>query len=544
MESPAYRPALIVDTSGYVGVWENSPGAIVDVNGTLILEKGTSIDEFSVDGTLAGDSNDAVPTEWAVKTYVDGAAGGTLDHSLLANLDYASASHTGFEPTVTKGNLTETTSNVLTITGGTGAVIGSGATIAVGLATPSNGDTTHLSTADQIYDFCVAGYQPLDADLTSIAALGTDANKMAYTTAANTWAEADITAAGRAILDDAAASNQRTTLGLVIGTDVQAHGDVLDDLSYLGANADDGEFLVGDSAGVLVWEAGATARTSIGLGTTNSPIFTAVTVTGDFIGDELTLTNGAQDHKFTTRTGPALVMQGQSSGTITYLNIMTKDGDDSDSLGFQAWGEGTPSSVNPGELMTMGWDTTLDDYVVRTQNVGAGTVYPLTLYTLGNTNQLMLDPNGGVFLATSYDDDIGTERDLLIQADGMVGYDSSSREFKENITDLPNDVSEKIYDLQPRQYDKIAGAKDQFGLIAEEVYEIYPQLVSCKREAITEEYTDEFGQNQTRVKEYRRTNIPETVNYKYLVVPLLQEVQKLKNEIDDLKLRVDELESK
>jgi len=35
------------------------------------LENGTSINEFSIDGTLAGNSDDAVPTEKAVKTYVD-----------------------------------------------------------------------------------------------------------------------------------------------------------------------------------------------------------------------------------------------------------------------------------------------------------------------------------------------------------------------------------------------------------------------------------------------------------------------------------------
>jgi hypothetical protein len=33
---------------------------------------GTSINEISIDGTLADDSDDAVPTEKAVKTYVDG----------------------------------------------------------------------------------------------------------------------------------------------------------------------------------------------------------------------------------------------------------------------------------------------------------------------------------------------------------------------------------------------------------------------------------------------------------------------------------------
>ena len=39
---------------------------------TLGLSTGTTINEFSIDGTLAGDSDDAVPTEQAVKTYVDG----------------------------------------------------------------------------------------------------------------------------------------------------------------------------------------------------------------------------------------------------------------------------------------------------------------------------------------------------------------------------------------------------------------------------------------------------------------------------------------
>jgi len=59
-----------------------------------------------------------------------------------------------------------------------------------------------------------AAYQPLDTDLTAIAALVSAADKFAYATGAGTWAIADLTAAGRAILDDAAAVNQRTTLGL------------------------------------------------------------------------------------------------------------------------------------------------------------------------------------------------------------------------------------------------------------------------------------------------------------------------------------------
>ncbi len=40
--------------------------------GSVSLLSGTGINEFSIDGTLGGNSDDAVPTEQAVKTYVDG----------------------------------------------------------------------------------------------------------------------------------------------------------------------------------------------------------------------------------------------------------------------------------------------------------------------------------------------------------------------------------------------------------------------------------------------------------------------------------------
>lgn len=65
--------------------------------------------------------------------------------------------------------------------------------------------------------------QGWDAGLNSISGLTTLADRMIYTTAADTYAVATLTAAGRALLDDADASAQRTTLGLIIGTDVQAY---------------------------------------------------------------------------------------------------------------------------------------------------------------------------------------------------------------------------------------------------------------------------------------------------------------------------------
>jgi hypothetical protein len=67
-------------------------------------------------------------------------------HSELSNLGYADSGHTGFEPTLTKGNLTESTSSILTISNGINAVIGSGTSIQVSQATTSTAG--YLSSTD------------------------------------------------------------------------------------------------------------------------------------------------------------------------------------------------------------------------------------------------------------------------------------------------------------------------------------------------------------------------------------------------------------
>ena len=138
-------------------------------------------------------------------------------------------------------------------------------------------------------------FQPVDAGLTSISGLTTAANKMIYTTSSDTYAVADLTSAGRALLDDADAAAQRTTLGLGTAA-TSASGDFqpvdagLTSISGLTTAADKMIYTTGSdtyavtgltAAGrAILDDADAAAqRTTLGLGTA------ATSNTGDFLAN-------------------------------------------------------------------------------------------------------------------------------------------------------------------------------------------------------------------------------------------------------------------
>jgi len=102
---------------------------------------------------------------------------------------------------------------------------------------------------------------------------------------------------------------------------------------------------------------------------------------------------------------------------------------------------------------------------------------------------------------------------VLCDSDGNLGTIVSSMRFKENVAPMPDNYSEKIYDLEPKLFNyKTDPGTQAWGLIAEEVNQVFPELIVKDREGL-----------------------PHSVKYHELPVLLLKEIIKLRLEINQLK---------
>jgi hypothetical protein len=124
---------------------------------------------------------------------------------------------------------------------------------------------------------------------------------------------------------------------------------------------------------------------------------------------------------------------------------------------------------------------------------------------IGNTQTLCFIQ--GIFGAAT-----GVAIPVIVDAAGQLGTVISSKRFKHAIADM-NDVSSSVLDLNPVTfvYNQDASDTMQFGLIAEEVDEVFPALV----------IKDADG-------------LPFTVRYDVLPVLLLNEMKKQRSVINEM----------
>ena len=150
----------------------------------------------------------------------------------------------------------------------------------------------------------------------------------------------------------------------------------------------------------------------------------------------------------------------------------------------------------------------------------------LDFYTYSGGESLKMSITGaGTIKAPSLGGYTPTGSDLRYDtSDGEIYYQTSSKRYKTDIVNLESSL-DKINTLRPVRYKDINTGEPNCGLIAEETFEIIPDVVFTKQ-------IEGFDEPQI-----------EGLNYSDLVPFLIKSIQELKADNDSLKARIETLEN-
>lgn len=210
------------------------------------------------------------------------------------------------------------------------------------------------------------------------------------------------------------------------------------------------------------------------------------------------------------------ISTGDNNTTVGYVSLSSNTtGDNNTCIGMQAM----QTATSPSDCVIVGKSAGSAYIGAESDNILIGSAVTGTVST---SNELIIGTGTGTGtgqintafvsgirgITTANADAIA----VLVDSVGQLGTVSSSLRFKEQIESLGN--SERIYDLRPVsfKYKSQSSDRPQFGLIAEEVNDVIPEIVVRDREGEIE-----------------------TIQYQTLPIFLLAEIQKLRKEIDELK---------
>lgn len=243
-----------------------------------------------------------------------------------------------------------------------------------------------------------------------------------------------------------------------------------------------------------------TARQNTAVGTEALRSLTANVLSNTAIG--AFALNASQNGQANTAVGAL----GLLSNTAGIFNV---------AIGTQAL-LSAQGSFNIAIGVNSGTDLTTGDANIYIANRGANESQTIRIGTSPDQNRTFIAGVRGVTTGSA------TGIPVLIDTNGQLGTISSSRRFKQDITDL-GDIGNSVQQLRPVQFRYREAAADgarpvQYGLIAEEVAGVLPELVAHSAD----------GQI-------------ETVKYHILPTLLIAEVQRLERERAALAREIAEL---
>lgn len=258
-------------------------------------------------------------------------------------------------------------------------------------------------------------------------------------------------------------------------------------------------------------------------------------------GSSVSFTNSGSTSTFNTTDATNNTFLGKNSGTTTV------SGANNSAQGFNSM-----PAISSGDSNCGLGSTCFENLTTGNQNVGLGVISLQNItsgsgnvgighasganYTSSESSNIVLQNPGvngesntmrlgstGVgskqvdraFIAATFGTTVGGSGiPVVIDSSEQLGTVVSSKRFKENIEDL-KEISSRILELRPVVFNYIKNKERGYGLIAEEVQEIMPELVV-------------------------KNQLDELVTVKYLDLPvmILNELQKLVKRVEDLERKI------